>query len=231
MIEHPTSGPVASRFFRRALAGGAFFVLTALGAACGAPAAERDDDAVAEIDAELDSGRPFLCGYALPGYNCDNGRRSTPISAANLATAVAACPSARPAGYTDSCYVLAADGGISSDPGECSSAAGSWRPGNSCCNLKGTKSCPVTRRYLCGYALPGYGCNNGRRSSFVNAADLTAALAACPSAQPAGYTDFCYVLDADGGTAADVVDCGEASGSWRPGNGGCNFNGTLSCPQ
>lgn len=86
------------------------------------------------------------------------------------------------------------------------------------------------RHYRCGYALPGYGCDNGRRSIVLQAPDLTSAVDACYAAQLPGYTDFCYVLDADGGTSEDVADCSEADGSWRPGNSCCNFMGTLSCP-
>jgi hypothetical protein len=226
----------------RALAWGALFALAAIVPACDAADPELDDDALAtaelhddafsttEYDPELAANRTFVCGYALPGYNCDNGRRSAYVTAANLTAARAACPASQPAGYTDFCYVSAADGGMSSDVTECSASSGSWRPGNSCCNYKGTKSCPVTRRYTCGYALPGYNCNNGRRSATITATDMTAALTACPASQPAGYTDFCYVIDADGGTAADTLDCTDASGSWRPGNSCCNFMGTLSCP-
>jgi hypothetical protein len=86
------------------------------------------------------------------------------------------------------------------------------------------------RHYTCGYALPGYGCDNGRDHRFVVAADLTAAIPACRAAQPATEPDFCYVIDGDGGTASDVSECSAASASWRSGNSCCNFMGTLSCP-
>ena len=86
------------------------------------------------------------------------------------------------------------------------------------------------RHYACGYALPGYGCDNGRNHAFVDAADMTAAITACHAAQLPGYTDFCYVIDSDGGTSTDVSECSAASASWRSGNNCCNFMGTLSCP-
>jgi len=86
------------------------------------------------------------------------------------------------------------------------------------------------RHYTCGYALPGYNCDNGRNHAFVVAADMTSAIAACHAAQLSGYTDFCYVIDTDSGTSTDVSECMAASASWRPGNSCCNFKGTLSCP-
>jgi hypothetical protein len=86
------------------------------------------------------------------------------------------------------------------------------------------------RNYVCGYALPGFGCNNGRNHAFVTASDMTTAIAACHDAQLPGYTDFCYVADADGPAATDASSCSAASASWRPGNSCCNFNGTSSCP-
>ena len=195
---------------------------------CDAVQTESEDN-LADHSAQL-ATRTYACGYALPGYNCDNGRRSAFITASSLRDAVALCPSSQPAGYTNFCYTLATDGGIAADPGECAAIGGSWRPGNSCCNFRGTLSCPATRTYGCGYALPGYNCNNGRTHAFINASSMTAAVAACPAARPAGYTDSCYVLDSTGGTAADAVGCAAAGGSWRPGNSCCNFKGTLSCP-
>jgi hypothetical protein len=87
-----------------------------------------------------------------------------------------------------------------------------------------------TRHYTCGYALPGYGCDNGRDHRFAVAADMTAAITACRAAQPATEPDFCYVIDTDGGTSTDVSECSAASASWRSGNNCCNFLGTLSCP-
>lgn len=202
----------------------ALFILSITAFACDAVESESDTAAV-EQSAEQALARGYQCGYALPGYNCNNGRRSTFISAASLSAAIAACPSFRPAGYTDTCYTLAQDGGISTDPSECAAAGGSWRPGNSCCNFRGTLSCPATRNYTCGYALPGYNCDNGRNHAFISASGMTAAIAACPAARPSGY-----VIDQTGGTAADSVSCAAAGGSWRPGNSCCNFRGSLSCP-
>jgi hypothetical protein len=86
------------------------------------------------------------------------------------------------------------------------------------------------RHYLCGYALPGYGCDNGRRSMPTQAANLTDAISQCPGVQRTqlpGYTDFCYVLDLDGTASDDVASC---PASWRAAKSCCNFFGTLSCP-
>lgn len=88
----------------------------------------------------------------------------------------------------------------------------------------------VGRNYLCGYALPGFGCNNGRASTGVVVADMTAAVSACHIAQPPNLPDFCYVLDRDGTAATDASQCAAAGGSWRPGNSCCNFLGSVSCP-
>lgn len=88
----------------------------------------------------------------------------------------------------------------------------------------------LVRNYSCGYALPNYGCDNGRNHALVTAVDMTAAIAACHAAQLPGYSDFCYVIDSDGATSTDVSECSAALASWRPGNNCCNFMGTLSCP-
>jgi hypothetical protein len=88
----------------------------------------------------------------------------------------------------------------------------------------------VGRNYACGYALSGFGCNNGRASTAVVAADMTAAIAACHIAQPANLPDFCYVLDKDGTASTDQNECVAAGESWRPNNSCCNFFGTTSCP-
>lgn len=87
------------------------------------------------------------------------------------------------------------------------------------------------RLYICGHALPGYRCDNGRNHAFVSAMDLREAVAACPGVRPAPYTDFCYVIAADGATETDDSECSSLSGSWRPGRDCCNFFGTLSCPE
>ena len=86
------------------------------------------------------------------------------------------------------------------------------------------------RNYTCGYALPGFGCNNGRASTTLLAADMTAAISACHIAQPPNLPDFCYVLDRDGAAPSDASQCAAAGGSWRPGNSCCNFFGSVSCP-
>ncbi len=88
----------------------------------------------------------------------------------------------------------------------------------------------VGRNYRCGYALQGYGCNNGRASTLIVAADMTAAVAACYIAQPPNLADYCYVLDRDGTAPTDASQCVAAGGSWRPNNSCCNFLGSTSCP-
>lgn len=85
--------------------------------------------------------------------------------------------------------------------------------------------------YTCGYALLGFGCNNGRSHLLVNAVDMTTAVTACHLAQPADHpTDFCYVMDNQGTAPTDASECAAAGGSWRPGNSCCNFLGSTSCP-
>lgn len=97
--------------------------------------------------------------------------------------------------------------------------------------LPGTNGCTSTlRRYTCGYALPGYGCNNGRTHTFVDAFDMASAITKCHAVQSSQYPDFCYVIDSAGTAATDAAQCGSAAGSWRPKNSCCNFKGTLSCP-
>ena len=88
------------------------------------------------------AGRHYTCGYALPGHNCDNGRNHAFVVAADMTAAIAACHAAQLPGYTDFCYVIDSDSGTSTDVSECMAASASWRPGNSCCNFKGTLSCP-----------------------------------------------------------------------------------------
>jgi hypothetical protein len=77
--------------------------------------------------------------------------------------------------------------------------------------------------------VTGRGCNSGRTHALVTAPDMTSAIAACHSAQAPVYSDFCYVIDSDGGTSQDSAECSSANASWRA-NGCCNFKGTLSCP-
>jgi len=86
------------------------------------------------------------------------------------------------------------------------------------------------RTYACGYAASGFGCNNGRASTAVLAASMTAAIASCHIAQPANLPDFCYVLDRDGFSPSNEAQCIAAAGSWRPRNNCCNFFGSASCP-
>jgi hypothetical protein len=191
----------------------------------------EDPSATSTVGTEaIEAARNYVCGYALPGFGCNNGRNHAFVTASDMTSAIAGCQAAQLPGYTDFCYVVDADGTAATDESSCSAASASWRPGNSCCNFNGTKSCPAVRTYTCGYALPGFGCNNGRNHAVVAAADMTAAIAACHTAQLPGYTDFCYVVDSTGGTTADATECSDASASWRPGNSCCNFNGTTSCP-
>jgi hypothetical protein len=88
----------------------------------------------------------------------------------------------------------------------------------------------TARLYGCGYALPGFGCDNGRSALRVNAADMTTAVTTCHLEQPQDRPDFCYVLDVEGTAPSDARDCAAVGGSLRPGNNCCNFFGTLSCP-
>jgi hypothetical protein len=89
------------------------------------------------------TSRNYLCGYAMSGYNCDNGRHSVKITATGMTAAIATCKSQVPSGYPDFCYAQALDGVTNSDISECTAAPASWRKGNSCCNVKGTLSCPL----------------------------------------------------------------------------------------
>ena len=86
--------------------------------------------------------RDYVCGYARPGNNCDNWRISTRPTVTSMAAAVAACQTHPPDLYTDFCYVLDRTGATQSDISQCATAGGSWRPGNSCCNFRGSLSCP-----------------------------------------------------------------------------------------
>ncbi|HEX3479666.1 MAG TPA: hypothetical protein VHT91_31800 [Kofleriaceae bacterium] len=85
--------------------------------------------------------------------------------------------------------------------------------------------------YTCGYALPNFGCDNGRTHADITAPGMTTAIATCHVVQPPDRPDSCYVIDASGAAAADESDCTAASASWRSGNSCCNFFGTLSCPN
>lgn len=84
----------------------------------------------------------YVCGYAKPGNNCNNWRSSKSITAASMSAAIPACRAAPIPGYTDFCYTRNPAGAAPSDATQCTAAGGSWRPGNACCNFKGTLSCP-----------------------------------------------------------------------------------------
>lgn len=89
---------------------------------------------------------------------------------------------------------------------------------------------PPGREYRCGYAMPGFNCNNGRSHLAVVAPDMTSAISMCHAVQPMPTLDFCYVIDDGGAGSTDADQCATASGSWRPNSTCCNFEGTLSCP-
>lgn len=171
---------------------------------------------------------PFTCGYALPGFGCDNGRGHVDISATNLTNAIAACHTVQPPSQTDFCYVIDVQGGGPTDASLCTVAGGSWRSSNSCCNFLGSVSCPAT--YTCGYALAGFNCNNGRAHIDLHAATMSAAISACRAAKPVSQPDFCYVMHAEGATPTDPTQCAAGGGSWRPASSCCNFKGSSSCP-
>ncbi len=86
--------------------------------------------------------RNYRCGYATPGHNCDNGRSHQLIVAADMSSAIAGCHAAQPTATLDFCYVIDADGAVSTDASECAAAAASWRQNSDCCNFLGTASCP-----------------------------------------------------------------------------------------
>lgn len=94
----------------------------------------------------------------------------------------------------------------------------------------GTDVKAADRNYQCGYAMPGFDCNNGRSHALVVAPDMTSGIAMCHTVQPMPTLDFCYAIDSDGAASTDASQCAAAAGSWRPGNSCCNFKGTLSCP-
>jgi hypothetical protein len=87
--------------------------------------------------------RHYSCGFAMLGYNCNNGRNHMNITAPDMTSAIATCAGIHWASYPDHCYVIDIDGTMASDPGECTAGSGSWRSGNSCCNFKGSLSCPL----------------------------------------------------------------------------------------
>jgi hypothetical protein len=83
--------------------------------------------------------------------------------------------------------------------------------------------------YLCGVALLGYGCDNGRSHYAVVARTMTEAIASCRARLPAHERELCYVRNAGTPVTTDTSDCVDARASWRAGEC-CNFVGTLSCP-
>jgi hypothetical protein len=91
-------------------------------------------------------------------------------------------------------------------------------------------SAPGARNYWCGYAMPGFNCDNGRSHVVLIAPDMTSGIAMCGIAKPMANLDSCHVIDLDGAAPTDAPQCAAAAGSWRPGNNCCNFKGTLSCP-
>jgi len=101
-----------------------------------------------------------------------------------------------------------------------------WSAGTAC-----QCAAPQVRRYVCGYAMSGYNCNNGRNHVDITATDMAEAIRKCKSTRLSGYPDFCVVRDLDGTASTDASQCAaEPPGSWRYKNSCCNFKGTLSCP-
>lgn len=109
--------------------------------------------------------------------------------------------------------VTLADGGVDSEPAD-----------------SGVDSEPSPHNYQCGYAMPGFHCDNGRSHVALVAPDLTSGIAKCRMAMPMPSLEFCYVMDLSGDAPIDATECTAASGSWRPGSHCCNFEGTVSCP-
>lgn len=196
-----------------------------------APSAGAPDGLAAAQVAPLADPVHYTCGWALPGYGCDNGRAHGEVYASDMTNAISLCRASQPSNLPDFCYVLDAQGGTSLDAAQCAAAGGSWRANNSCCNFRGTLSCHNSpAQYRCGYALPGYGCDNGRGSIIITAANLTSAVSACRASQPSNLPDFCYVRNINAGAASDPSQCAMAGGSWRPASNCCNYRGSVSCP-
>lgn len=194
-----------------------------------APPAAVRVEAAAVITPQADLVR-YSCGYAISGFGCDNGRGHVDVFAASMQDAISACRASQPPSLPDFCYVLDTQGGTSSDAIQCGAASGSWRPGTSCCNFFGTVSCPAQNpQYRCGYALSGFGCNNGRGSVLLFAANMQAAITACHAAQPASLPDFCYVRPTASPTVLDPGQCAMLGGTWRTASTCCNFLGSVSC--
>ncbi len=135
------------------------------------------------------------------------------------------CGGSCPAGET-ACSTGCAD--LMADEANCGTCGHACSAGQTC--EGGT--C-VSRMFRCGWALPGYGCNNGRASTVITATDMAAAIVACHAAWPMStYSDFCYVRNEGGMTySGDDSQCTSASGTWRSASSCCNYMGTLSCPS
>jgi hypothetical protein len=202
------------------------------------PALPADELAIAASDPAPEDLSPladpvrYQCGYALPGFGCDNGRGHVDVFAGNMQTAIDLCRASQPSNLPDFCYVLVPQGGTSTDASLCQLFGGSWRPGTSCCNFFGTISCPAQDpQYRCGYALPNFGCNNGRSSLLITAPNMQAAIDQCRAIQPTNLPDFCYVRPTAAGTVIDPEKCAQKGGTWRPSSACCNFKGSVSCPS
>ena len=103
--------------------------------------ASSDQGTDGAVDSAM-TDRMYHCGYAAPGNNCDNRRRSQTLSAPDMTAAIAACKEQMPKPNLDFCYVKDNDGPAATDESQCMAASGSWRPDRNCCNFKGTLSCP-----------------------------------------------------------------------------------------
>jgi hypothetical protein len=90
------------------------------------------------------TGRMYRCGYAAPGNNCDNRRRTQTLVTMDMTAAIAACKKQKPKPRLDLCYVKDDGGLAATDESQCMAASGSWRPDGNCCTFLGTLSCPAT---------------------------------------------------------------------------------------
>jgi len=127
--------------------------------------------------------------------------------------------------------VLLADGGVDGAPADSGVDSAPADSGvDSAPADSGVDSAPSARHYWCGYAMPGFHCDNGRSHVTVVALDMTSGVAMCRVAKPMSNLESCHVIDLDGAAPTDPTQCTAASGSWRPSNNCCNFEGTLSCP-
>ena len=104
--------------------------------------AGSDQSTDGAVDSAM-SDRMYHCGYAAPGRNCDNRRRSQTLLAPDMTAAIAACKEQQPKPDLDFCYVQDEDGPAATDESQCMAASGSWWPDSNCCNFMGTRSCPA----------------------------------------------------------------------------------------